>query len=122
MSSTPRKRSALKVQLLSTADTSVEGDHARVATEHGDMAEIGAHGGEPAAPMIVADARAPTKISIVLDLLRRAGGATLPELTKATGWLPHSTRAALTGLRKKGHPVTRARRDEVTCYHIPGAA
>ena len=29
--------------------------------------------------------------------------ATLTELTEATGWLPHSTRAVLTGLRKKGH-------------------
>jgi hypothetical protein len=29
-------------------------------------------------------------------------GATLEELTDATGWLPHTARAALTGLRKRG--------------------
>lgn len=35
------------------------------------------------------------------------GGASLDELAGATGWLPHTTRAALTGLRKKGHAHTR---------------
>lgn len=44
-----------------------------------------------------------SKTDLVLELLRRTEGASLDELMKATGWLPHSTRAALTGLRKKGH-------------------
>jgi hypothetical protein len=26
-------------------------------------------------------------------------------LTKATGWLPHTTRAAITGVRKRGYSV-----------------
>ncbi|UAK25639.1 DUF3489 domain-containing protein [Sphingomonas nostoxanthinifaciens] len=43
----------------------------------------------------------------MLDLLRRDAGATLTELITATAWLPHSTRAALTGLRKKGHAIER---------------
>jgi Protein of unknown function (DUF3489) len=30
-------------------------------------------------------------------------------LTQATGWLPHTTRAALTGLRKRGYAVIRER-------------
>jgi hypothetical protein len=34
--------------------------------------------------------------------MKRAKGATLDELVKATDWLPHTTRAALTGLRKRG--------------------
>ena len=29
----------------------------------------------------------------------------LAELVAATGWLPHTTRAALTGLRKRGYAV-----------------
>lgn len=57
-----------------------------------------------------------TKTAEVLDLLRRESGATLEELTAATGWLPHTTRAALTGLRKKGHAIVRGKRDEVSCY------
>jgi hypothetical protein len=36
-------------------------------------------------------------------------GATLAALVKATGWLPHTTRAALTGLRKKGFGIQRRR-------------
>ena len=38
-----------------------------------------------------------TKIASITALLRRDGGATLTELVEATGWLPHTTRAALTG-------------------------
>ena len=59
-----------------------------------------------------------SKISLVADLLRRKDGATLAELVTATGWLPHTTRAALTGLRKKGHDIERGSRDGVTIYSI----
>jgi Protein of unknown function (DUF3489) len=45
----------------------------------------------------------------VIELLRRADGATIVDLTQATGWLPHTTRAALTGLRKRGYAVIRER-------------
>jgi hypothetical protein len=34
-------------------------------------------------------------------LLQRSDGATVPNLTEATGWLPDTTWAALTGLRKR---------------------
>ena len=30
----------------------------------------------------------------------------------ATGWLPHTTRAALTGLRKKGHRLAKSQNAE----------
>jgi Protein of unknown function (DUF3489) len=50
-----------------------------------------------------------TKLAQVIALLRRDIGATLDDLIAATGWLPHTTRAALTGLRKRGYPVTRER-------------
>lgn len=59
-----------------------------------------------------------TKKDRVIDLLKRAEGATMEELTRATGWLPHTTRAALTGLRKKGLKVDRWKRDDVTCYRV----
>ena len=45
----------------------------------------------------------------MIDLLRRADGATIVDLTQATGWLAHTTRAAITGLRKRGYAVTRER-------------
>ena len=61
---------------------------------------------------------ASSKISMVLGLLGRAEGATLAEMVEVTGWLPHSTRAALTGLKKKGHALGKSKRGDVTCYHI----
>jgi len=61
---------------------------------------------------------APSKISTVLELLRREEGATLAELVEATGWLPHTTRAALTGLRKKDHSLEKSKRGDTTCYRI----
>jgi hypothetical protein len=62
------------------------------------------------------------KIAAVLALLGRAEGATYAGLIDATGWLPHTTRAAPTGLRKKGHCVERSKRSELTCYRIVEAA
>ena len=59
-----------------------------------------------------------TKVAAVTALLKRNTGATLAELITATGWLPHTTRAALTGLRKKGFAVERSKRGDQTCYRI----
>jgi len=64
---------------------------------------------------------APTKTGAVIGLLSRKDGATLAELVETTGWLPHSTRAALTGLRKKGHVLTKGKRGDATCYTIAEA-
>jgi hypothetical protein len=50
---------------------------------------------------------APTKAATVQKLLSRPKGATLAEITDATSWLPHSARAFLTGLRRKGHDLVR---------------
>jgi len=50
-----------------------------------------------------------SKLALMIDLLRRADGARIVDLSEATGWLPHTTRAALTGLRKRGYAVVRQR-------------
>jgi hypothetical protein len=65
---------------------------------------------------------APNKAGLVVGLLRREAGATLDEMVAATSWLPHTTRAALTGLRKKGHAIERGKREDATCYFIRAAA
>ena len=41
------------------------------------------------------DAREGSKTAMILDLLKRPGGATAKELLKATGWQPHSLRGFL---------------------------
>ena len=56
--------------------------------------------------------RGGTKIARVIELLQRGDGATLAELVASTGWLPHTTRAALTGLRKRGYAVGIDRTDK----------
>jgi Protein of unknown function (DUF3489) len=56
--------------------------------------------------------RAGTKIGDVVNLIQRDCGATLEELVAATGWLPHTARAALTGLRKRGFAVSIDRSDK----------
>lgn len=66
--------------------------------------------------------RSAPKRQQLLALLTRRQGATIAELTAAMGLLPHSARAALTSLRKKGHPVVKSTRDGATCYSLEGGS
>jgi Protein of unknown function (DUF3489) len=61
-----------------------------------------------------------TKIARVIELLRRDQGAALDELIAATGWLPHTARAALTGLRHRGYDVRleRGDKDRASVYRV----
>jgi hypothetical protein len=54
-----------------------------------------------------AQVRAGSKQAKIIELMKRAKGATLDEMIEATEWLPHTTRAALTGLRKRGFALER---------------
>ena len=62
--------------------------------------------------------KAPSKSDIIVGLLNRTEGATLDQMVAATDWLPHTTRAMLTGLRKKGHKVESDKADGVRTYRI----
>ena len=94
----------------------------RMAREASEPATSGAESG-PAAPENTANpVRATSKIAAVIALLERTQGATLAEMVEATGWLPHTTRAALTGLKKKDKVLTKDKRGDLTCYHIVKAA
>ena len=53
-----------------------------------------------------------SKLAEVIALLFRETGASIEELMTATGWQPHTTRAALSGLRKRGYAILRERTDE----------
>lgn len=53
-----------------------------------------------------------SKAWLVEDLLLRDDGASLDNLCQATGWQPHTCRAFLTGLRKKGRDIKRTRRED----------
>jgi hypothetical protein len=72
----------------------------------------GDHAPDGAGPQSAPATRAGTKKARVLEMLRREAGASLDELIEATGWLPHTTRAALTGLRKAGHELAKSKDGE----------
>ena len=60
-----------------------------------------------------------SKLAEVIALLGRQQGAGIDELVSTTGWLPHTMRAALTGLRKRGYAIERSRSEQGgTVYRI----
>ena len=65
-------------------------------------------------------AKVGAKRALVIGLLRRGEGATIDDLVAATDWLPHTTRAALSGLRKGGLAIERskAQRGTASVYRI----
>jgi len=66
----------------------------------------------------------PTKTATILKLLQRPKGASIAQLQNATDWQAHSIRAALTGLRKKGHEIERSNQNTRggTVYRIANGA
>ena len=59
-----------------------------------------------------------TKLAQVVGLLRRDHGATSMSC-RGDGWLPHTTRAALTCLRKRGYAVALDRSDKERGIDLP---
>lgn len=113
----------------------VDGDHrlgvmitaeGRIAIGDGDTDEgpesPKAPAGPPSAPPAPAarkasEIRAGTKQALLVEMLERQEGASIQQIVDATGWLPHTTRAALTGLKKRGFEITSEKVDGVGRYH-----
>ena len=51
-------------------------------------------------------------------LLRRKSGASIAELREVFGWQPHTTRAAISGLRKAGEAIERRSGKNGSIYRI----
>ena len=66
--------------------------------------------------------RSGSKLRDVLARLSTEAGATVGELSAATCWMEHTTRAALTGLRQRGYTLnlTKHERDGASVYRISG--
>jgi hypothetical protein len=63
-----------------------------------------------------------SKRAQIIALMQRKSGATLDEMVEATGWLPHTTRAALTGLRHKAFDITKSKeKGNKTVYRLSRA-
>jgi len=63
-----------------------------------------------------------TKRSQLIGMLKAPKGADVAEISRKFGWQQHTTRAALTGLRKAGFTIERvaAEEDRASCYRITG--
>jgi Protein of unknown function (DUF3489) len=59
-----------------------------------------------------------TKHGQIIELLQRHNGVSLEEMSTLANWLPHSTRAFLTGLKKKGHEISSDKVDGLRRYRI----
>ena len=53
--------------------------------------------------------RGQTKKARLINMLSRKGGGTISTVSATLGWQPHTTRAAITGLRKAGHQIATAK-------------
>jgi len=59
----------------------------------------------------------PSKLDQIAAMVSRSDGATITELTAATGWQPHSVRGAIAGaLKKREMVITSAVVDQVRRY------
>jgi DNA-binding IclR family transcriptional regulator len=76
----------------------------------------------PAAAKAPGEIKAGTKQAQLVEMLEREGGASLDEIVAATSWLPHSARAMLTGLKKRGYTIDSDKVDGVRRYRATKAA
>jgi len=83
-----------------------EGDR-RPTSAESDLTAAGASALESARALATSLApQVDTKLATAIEMLRATEGATVAELSQAMGWLPHTTRAVLTSLRKRGYALT----------------
>jgi hypothetical protein len=62
---------------------------------------------------------ASTKRAKLIAMLERPEGASVAEIGQRLGWLPHTVRAAITGLRQAGREVTRSKdADDRSVYRL----
>lgn len=58
----------------------------------------------------------PTKRDQLAALLVREEGATIDQMIAVTGWLPHTVRAAMTGIKKLGYAIDSDKIDGLRTY------
>lgn len=64
--------------------------------------------------------KAINKSELLIKRLKRKKGMSLAALSDEFGWLPHTTRAALSRLRKAGHTIIRVDGSKGSSYRSEG--
>lgn len=88
---------------------------AAIAADPSEGEAAAPESGAPA-PRAKRDAKPGVKQAQLVEMLARDRGASIAEITAATSWLPHSARAMLTGLRKRGFSIESEKVDGVRRY------
>jgi hypothetical protein len=64
-----------------------------------------------------------TKQALLVEMLSKKSGATIDAIASATDWLPHTSRAMISGLRKAGYKIeTEPGKDGKAIYRVTGPA
>ena len=112
--------------VVKAATSGVRAAPAAAATVNADVLIAAVTGSDAKKPAARDRPKIGSKRILILAMMQRESGATLVDLASATGWLPHSTRAALTALRKSGVAIVRSRDEQAasSVYRIelPAAA
>ena len=93
---------------------------AAIGVEVADSGATPSDEGEPSATAPGSE-RPEGKLGHLLDAVSRPEGATLEELAISSGWLPHTTRAAITRLRQRGFDVHLETVEGRKAYHLDRA-
>ena len=111
----PNKPSKVDVTAVPAAAASRVGTDATARIPTASRPPVALESAPVALPAAAAEAQilAGSKRARVVALLRRPEGAAMVDLIAATGWLPHTTRAALSGLRKAGMVVELRKNDDL---------
>ena len=116
------QRIGLRLTAAGKAARTVADDEARaIVDDHSaEMVVVGAakygSDGSPVAPKLPKG-----KLGTVAAAVGTDAGATLAELVTLTGWQAHTARAALTGLRQRGFPISLTECDGRKAYRITAA-
>ena len=93
---------------------------ARSSSEEHSALNPSSVGENGTAPQRSSSPRGGTKLARVVELLQQDRGASIAELVVVTGWLAHTTRGALTGLRKRGFvtAIDRSDKERGSIYRV----
>jgi Protein of unknown function (DUF3489) len=94
---------SIELSQNTTRSPGKQSSHSKPPSESADLPTANVPGADADRP------RASTKRAVLIGMLERPDGASVAELGQRLGWLPHTVRAAITGLRHAGREVTRSK-------------
>jgi hypothetical protein len=94
---------SIDVSKNTTRSPGNQSSHSKLPSEGTDLPTTNVAGANADRP------RASTKRAMLIGMLERPVGASVAEIGQRLGWLPHTVRAAITGLRHAGREVTRSK-------------